>query len=143
MDSGEIQALKNSAKLAAIALTRSEPISPDEVLRVLRRPLPDPRDLEDYAIIAADYKHWVTNAGITGARRVVSYKEASKLTGKSQQAIRQAAHRGQIRKTTERWRGRETVGVYLDSLAEWAGWSLDKWRRAARRIDKARAREVC
>ena len=142
MDKLTRQAVKNGARLARIALTRNEPISPEEILRELRKPLPDPRDIEGDAFILADWDHWVTFAGIKGGRGVVSYEEAAKLSGKSEAALRQAAHRKKLLSTTEYRRGRKRTGVYFYSLASYCGWTLAEWRKADRRIDKRRRREA-
>ena len=70
--------------------------------------------------------------------RVVTYAEAAALSGKSLQAIRQAAYRGAILKTTEYRDGWERTGVYLRYLADWCKWTPEGFEEAARQLDAMR-----
>ena len=74
--------------------------------------------------------------------KAVTYDEAAELLGKSVEAVRQAAYRGSVTKTTEYRKGRERVGVRLDSLRKWLGWDDADYRDAARRLTVIRQRRA-
>ena len=106
----------------------------------LRKPLPPLLDLESDQAIRADYDHYVLHAGVSRPYKVLTYDEAAELLGKSVEAVRQAAYRGSLPKTTEYRKGRERVGVRLDSLRKWVRWDDAGYRDAARRLTVIRQR---
>jgi hypothetical protein len=138
MDNTKRQALKNAARVAR-RLQSGEELNSAEVIKELRKPLPPLSVLESDQAIRADYDHYVLHAGVSQPYRVLSYDEAAALTGKSVEAVRQAAYRGSINKTTEFRKGRERVGVRLDSLRKWVGWNSSECREASRRLDAMRS----
>lgn len=131
------QALWNAAMLVA-SLNRGEPITREEIIEELRRPLPPADQRETDAGIRHAYRHYITNAGVENAMRIVTYVEAAALTGKSVQAIRQAKYRGAVLGTTEYRDGWERTGVYLRSLADWCNWTPQYFEESTRLLDAMR-----
>ena len=113
-------------------------ITHGKLIEELGKPVPSKRQLSDAVILQA-YRHYVTNAGVNSADRVVSYEEASQLTGKSVEAIRQAAYRKSVIRLTEYRDGRVRAGVVFRSLKDWCKWTPEEFDRAARLLDSIRA----
>ena len=126
----ERQALRNAAALVA-SLDPGKTISREQLIEGLRRPVPPADECESDAAIRHAYRHLVINAGVENAERVVTYAEAGALTGKSVEAIRQAAYRGALVKLTEHRDGRERAGVTLRSLADWLRWTPAQFEEGA------------
>ena len=135
----ERQVLYNAFRLVE-SLRDGRTINRDELIEELRKPIPPRRDLSD-AVILHGYRHYVINAGVKSAHRVITYEEASLLTGKSVEAIRQAAYRKAIIRLTEYRDGRERAGVVFNSLAAWLKWSPEKFRKVERTLNEIRRQE--
>ena len=138
MDPLKRQAMRNAYRV--IQNTKpGQPIDRDWLIEELGRPVPPPSGREsDHEILAA-YEHYVTNAGVQHVHRVVSYDQAAAISGKSVEAIRQAAYRGSIRKTTVYREGKgKRVGVYLYSLRNWCGWTAKEFQEAVCQLDDMR-----
>ncbi len=131
LDSLKRQALRNAALLVA-SLEPGETITREWLIEELRRPVPPASARESDAVIRHSYRHYVLNAGVSNATQIVSYSEAAALTGKSVEAIRQAAYRGSLKKMTEYRDGRERSGVVLQSLADWCNWPVEHFEESAR-----------
>ena len=84
------------------------------------------------------YRLYVINAGVQNVYRIVTYEEAATLANKSVEAIRQAAYRGTLMKSTEYLNGRERAGVRLKSLANWCKWTAEEYREADSRLREIR-----
>lgn len=141
MNSETRRLIQNCTALAHQAITSSEPLSPDQILETLSKPLPNP-DLVDEAILRHEFKYWVEHRGTKGAWQVVSFKEAVALSGKSEGSLRRATSRKRILQTTQTWRGRQMVGVYLFSLARYCGWSIKEWQEAGSCLEEMRSGEA-
>ena len=137
MDDLARQALRNSYR-AVTAAAKTGTITARELADQLRQPLPPVGSREDDATILSTYMRVVVGAGVRN--RLVSYVEASKLSGKSVDSIRMARSRGVILGTTEyRDGGRaRTVGVWLYSLAGWLRWGVAQTRKASEQLDAMR-----
>ena len=137
MDPLKRQSLLNAARVVE-KLNPRETISREELIEELRKPLPAVRECPSDTVILHAYRHYVINAGVANVHRIVNYGEASTLANKSVEAIRQAAYRGTIMKSTEYWNGRARTGVYLTSLAEWCGWTSQEYQEADTRLKAMR-----
>ena len=131
------QALRNAYHLVA-ELKEGQTITRNDIVQALRKPLPPAGERESDAEIRHGYRHYIINAEVKRAMRVVTYAEAAALSGKSTQAIRQAAYRGAILRTTEYRDGWERTGVYLRSLADWCQWTPQQFQKCGRRLDAMR-----
>ena len=139
MDNTKRLALKNTARLAR-RLQAGEVLTPEEIVEELRKPLPPLKQLESDQAIRAEFDHYVIHAGVTRPYEVLTYDEAAELVGKSVEAVRQAAYRGSLTKTTEYRKGQERVGIRMDSLRKWVGWDEKEYPDAADRLDAIRKR---
>ena len=137
MDPLKRQALYNAAVLVA-KLEEGQTITRDQLIAELRKSLPPVRDCPSDAVILHAYRYHVLNAGLKNGYRTVTYEEAAALADKSVEAIRQAAYRGTLRKSTEYWNGRERTGVYIESLADWCKWTPQERREADRGLQALR-----
>lgn len=138
----ERRALRNAARLVA-SLSPGEAISREEIIEELRQALPPEDERESDAVIRHAYRHYIINADVDNAEMIVTYAEAAALTGKSVEAIRQAAYRGAVIKLTEYRDGRERSGVVLRSLADWCNWDPKYFEKSARLAEELRKlREV-
>lgn len=137
MDNMTRQAYRNAATVVA-SLKEGESITREELVDQLRAPLPSIDARSTDASILHAYRHYILNAGVSQPYDVVTYEEAADLAGKSVQAIRQAAFRGVLMKTTQFWGGRNRTGVYLNSLADWCRWSGAEFRAAERELGEMR-----
>lgn len=137
MDNMTRQAFWNAALVIA-SMNEGESITREELIDRLRAPLPSIDARPNDASILHAYRHYIQNAGVSQPYDVVTYVEAADLAGKSVQAIRQAAFRGAVMKTTQYWGGRHRTGVYLNSLAEWCRWSGAEFRAAERELGEMR-----
>ena len=133
MDSLKRQALLNAA-LVINKLRPGQTITREELIDGLRKPLPPTSECPSDAELLHAYRHYVINAGVTNVHRIVTYEEAATLSNKSIEAIRQAAYRGTIMKSTEYWNGRERTGVFLKSLSDWCKWTSEEYREADSRL---------
>ena len=137
MDPLKRQALYNAFKLVA-SLNPREKIVREELIDALRRPVPPAAERESDAVIRHAYRHYIINADVDNAERIVSYFEASVLTNKSVEALRAAAYRGTLAKVTEFRDGRDRVGVTLRSLADWCNWDQRYFEESGRLLDSIR-----
>ncbi len=129
MDRLTRQALRNAALVVA-KLEPDQTITREDLIDELRKALPAARDCPSDAQILHAYRHYVMNAGVKSVHRIVTYEEAAALADKSVGAIRQAAYRGTLMKSTEYWNGREHTGVYLTSLSDWCKWTSQEYQEA-------------
>ena len=129
MDPLKRQALWNAALVAA-KLEPGQTITRDDLIEELRKPLPSGSGSPPDAVILHAYYLYVINAGVQNVYQIVTYEEAATLANKSVEAIRQAAYRGTLMKSTEYLNGRERVGVRLKSLANWCEWTPQEYREA-------------
>ena len=137
MDNLARQAFWNAALLVE-KLEPGETITREKLIKQLRRPLPPIAERQSDATISHAYRHYILNAGVSRAYDVITYDEAADLAGKSIAAIRQAAYRGALIKTTQYWAGRERTGVYFKSLADWCDWPPDRFQDAEKELEKLR-----
>ncbi|MDE2804047.1 MAG: hypothetical protein OXN18_02765 [Gemmatimonadota bacterium] len=121
-------------------VTLIESLEPDE--RITRKALIEhlrrrvPVDIvPSEPVLRHAYRHLVLNSGIKNAGQAVTYRQAAALAKTTVSAIRQAAYRGDVIKLTVYRYGREWSGVTLRSLAEWRGWSQERFKAAARRVE--------
>ena len=137
MDPLKRQALLNAARVVA-RLEPDQAIAREDLIAELRKPLPTRNECPSDAEILNAYRHYVTNAGVENVHRIVTYEEAAALSKRSVEAIRQAAYRRTLMKSTEFWNGRERTGVYLKSLANWCRWSAQEYREADTQLKSMR-----
>ena len=137
MDSLKRQALMNAFTVVE-KLKPGQPITRENLIEALRKPLPAVRECPSDAVILHAYRHYVINAGVCNVHRIVTYEEAATLANKSVEAIRQAAYRGTLMKSTEYRDGRERVGVFLNSLEKWCGWTSQEYQEADRQLKSIR-----
>ena len=119
-------------------LEPNDTITREHLIDELRKPLPPVSGCPSDAVILHAYRHYVTNAGVKNVLRIVTYEEAATLADKSVEAIRQAAYRGTIMKSTEYWNGRERTGVFLKSLSDWCKWTHQEYQEAESRLESMR-----
>ena len=129
MDPLKQQALLNAA-LVVEKLKPGETITREDLIEGLRKPLPPASECPSDAVILHAYRHYVINAGVSNVHRIVTYEEAATLANKSVEAIRQAAYRRTLMKSTEYWNGRERTGVFLNSLSAWCKWTPQEYQQA-------------
>ena len=129
MDALKRQALLNAAMVVA-RLEPDQSITREALIDELRKPLPPTSGCPSDSEILHTYRHYVINAGVKNVHRIVTYEEAATLANKSVEAIRQAAYRGTIMKSTEYWNGRERTGVFLKSLSGWCKWTSQEYQEA-------------
>ena len=141
MNSLERQAMRNANILVTSLKNDDDTITRAELLNILRRPLPPRRECGSDAIIRHAYRLNVLNAGVQRAHQIVTYDEAATLAGKSVEAIRQAAYRKAISKSTEYWNGGERTGVFFKSLADWCKWSAQQSKEAETLLQSMREPE--
>ena len=72
---------------------------------------------------------------------LLTYDEAATLAGKSVEAVRQAAYRKVILKSTEYRDGREHTGVFFKDLADWCKWSAHQFKEAETLLQTMRQSE--
>ena len=137
MDSLKRQALLNAAHVIG-KLEPGQSITREDLIEELRRPLPVGSGCPSDAVILDAYRHYVINAGVANVYRIVTYEEAATLANKSVEAIRQAAYRRTLMKSTEYWNGRERTGVFLRSLAAWCDWTPQQYQEADSRLRSMR-----
>ena len=137
----ERQAMRNAYILVTNLKNDDDTITRAELLDVLRQPLPPRSECESDAVIRHAYHLTVLNAGVQRAYQIVTYEEAATLAGKSVEAIRQAAYRKAISKSTEYWNGRERTGVFFESLAGWCKWSGQQFKEAETLLQSMRESE--
>ena len=135
MDYLKLQALRNAFRVVE-RLKRGETISREALIDALREPLPPAPGLESEAVILHAYRYYVINRGVKSANQVVTYEEAAVLSGKSVEAIRQAAYRGTLVKMTEYRDGRTRAGVVAKSLSDWCGWTSQKFEDAMSKVNE-------
>ncbi|MCY4085516.1 MAG: hypothetical protein OXG37_01165 [Actinomycetia bacterium] len=131
------QAMWNVAVLAG-SLKPDESITREELIKALRSPLPDARQRPSDGEIQHTYHHFIVNGGVHDAEQLVSYSVAAALSGRSIQAIRQAAHRGILTKLTVYRDGRQHTAIVLRTLADWCRWTQDYFENRARLADELR-----
>ena len=137
MDPLTRQALLNAALVVA-KLKPDQTITREDLIDKLRKPLPAARNCPSDADILHAYRLYVMNAGVESVYRIVTYEEAAALANKSVEAIRQAAYRKTLMKSTEYRNGRERTGVYLKSLADWCKWTSQEYQEADDRLRSMR-----
>ena len=137
MDPLKRQAILNAAQVVA-KLEPDQTINREDLIDELRKPLPPARGCPSDAVILHAYRYYVINAGVKNVYRIVTYEEAAMLANKSVEAIRQAAYRGTIMKSTEYWNGRERTGVFLKSLSDWCKWTSQEYQEADSRLGSIR-----
>ena len=137
MDVLKRQALLNAARVVA-KLEKGNTITRDDLIEELRQPLPSGSGCPSDAEILHAYRLYVINAGVQNSYRIVTYEEAASLANKSVEAIRQAAYRRTLVKSTEYLNGKERSGVFLNSLANWCKWTSQEYREADRRLREIR-----
>ena len=137
MDSLKRQALLNAARVVE-KLEPGQSITREELIEALRSPLPVGSGCPPDAVIRHAYRLYIENAGVAQAYRIVSYEEAATLANKSVEAIRQAAYRGALMKSTEYRNGRERTGVFLNSLEKWCKWTPQEYQAADSRLRSMR-----
>ena len=137
MDALKRQALLNAARVVA-KLEKGNTITRDDLIAELRQPLPSGSRRPSDAEILHAYRLYVINAGVQNSYRIVTYEEAASLANKSVEAIRQAAYRRTLKKSTEYLNGKERSGVFLNSLANWCKWTSQEYREADRRLREIR-----
>ena len=137
MDPLKRQALLNAAVVVA-KLEQGQTITRDDLIEELRKPLPSDHGCPSDAEILHAYRLYVINAGVQNVYRIVTYEEAATLANKSVEAIRQAAYRGTLMKSTEYLNGRERAGVFLKSLANWCKWTSQEYGEADSRLREIR-----
>ena len=137
MDPLKRQAILNAAQVVA-KLEPDQTINREDLIDELRKPLPPASGCPSDAVILHAYRHYVINAGVKNVYRIVTYEEAAMLANKSVEAIRQAAYRGTIMKSTEYWNGRERTGVFLKSLSDWCKWTSQEYQEADSRLGSIR-----
>ena len=134
--------LKRSALLNAVyvieGLEPGQSITREDLIEELRRPLPVGSGCPSDAEILHAYRHCVENVGVLRVYRTATYEEAATLTKKSVEAIRQAAYRQKLVKSTEYLNGKVRTGVYLKSLADWCGWTAEEYQEADSRLKSMR-----
>ena len=138
MDQLKRQALLNAVNVVE-KLEPGQSITREDLIEGLRRPLPVGSGCPSDAVILHAYRLHVINAGVSNAYRIVTYEEAATLANKSVEAIRQAAYRKPLMKSTEYLNGKERTGVFLRSLADWCDWSPEQFQEADRRLRSMRA----
>ena len=129
----ERQALLNTA-LVIEKLNPGQTITREDLIDELRKPLPPASGCPSDAVILHAYRHFVTNGGVKNVHQIVTYEEAAALANKSVEAIRQAAYRRTLMKSTEYRNGREGTGVFLYSLSDWCKWTSREYKEAASRL---------
>ncbi len=137
MDPLERQALLNAA-LVVDKLKPGDTITREDLIEELRKPLPRASACPSDSVILHAYRHHVLNAGVENVHRIVTYEEAATLASKSVEAIRQAAYRGTLLKSTEYRNGRERTGVFLNSLSDWCRWTSQEYQEADSRLRSMR-----
>ena len=141
MDALKRQALLNAARVVA-KLEKDDTITRDDLIEGLRQPLPSGSGYPSDAVILHAYRLHVINAGVQNSYRIVTYEEAASLANKSVEAIRQAAYRRTLMKSTEYLNGKERSGVFLKSLANWCKWTPQEYHEADRRLREIRGASI-
>ena len=68
---------------------------------------------------------------------LVTYGEASRLTGASPGAVRKAVHRGTLHRKPPTSPGKPPH-ITLFSIARWKGWTMPQWREAVEKLTRWR-----
>ena len=137
----ERQAMLNANLLVTSLKNDTDTITRAKLLDILRRPLPPRSECDSDAVIRHAYRVNVLNAGVQKAYDLLTYDEAATLAGKSVEAVRQAAYRKAILKSTEYRDGREHTGVFFKSLADWCKWSAQQFKEAETLLQTMRQSE--
>lgn len=124
-----------NASMVIADLKPGQSITREDLIDALRRSRPDPEHLPSEATVHHALRFYVRHAGIDNAATVVTFHEASRLTGRSETSIRQAAYRGRPLVSLDvHFQGRDRRGVTLVSLAAWMRWPHHEFKEAARRV---------
>ena len=137
MDALKRQALLNAARVVT-KLEKGDTITRDDLIEELRQPLPSGSGYPSDAEILHAYRLYVINAGVQNIYQIVTYEEAAALANKSVEAIRQAAYRRTLMKSTEYLNGKERTGVFLKSLSNWCKWTPAEYHETDGRLREIR-----